>query len=138
MPPKDIRVRIPGHPTNKLRARTTRTRAGQARKVNGQDGKEGQQAGWTRKGKDMLRAGQTRTVHGQDGHGTKWAGRQKSWTPTRPDQVLGWTPRQQMAQHSLKQSYPDTLDYKWHSLGRQNIYLQIWTINGYGHSTVQG
>ena len=43
-----------------------------------------------------------------------------------------------MAQHSLKQSFLDTLDYKRHSLGKQSIYLQTWTINGYGCRTVQG
>ena len=42
-----------------------------------------------------------------------------------------------IAQHSLRQSYLDTLDYKWHSLGKQDIYLQTWTISGYSCRTVK-
>ena len=57
MPPRDVRVRIPRCPTNKLRAKTMRTRAGRARKVNRQDGQGRSRAGWIRKGKDMLWAG---------------------------------------------------------------------------------
>ena len=74
---------------------------------------------------------------GRTGKGLRWAGTVNSWMPTHPGKSWARTPWMKTAQHSLRQSYSDTLDYKWHSLGKQNIYLKTWTINGYGHRTVQ-
>ena len=65
-PPKDVQVRIPGRPTHKLQARTTRTRAGWARKVSGQD-EQGRLMGRTSKAGQQ--AGRARKVSGQDGQG---------------------------------------------------------------------
>ena len=120
MLPRDVRVRIPGCPTNKLWARTTRTRVGQARKVNRHNGQGRSRAGWTRKGKDMLRAGRTRTVMGRmdkglDGLDVKKLDANSSGLSPRLDARI------KMAEHSLKQSYLDTLDYKQHSLGKLNF-----------------
>ena len=50
--------------------------------------------------------------------GWKIAGCQLIWVSP------GLDAQTKMAQHSLRQSHPDTLDYKRHSLGKQNIYLQ--------------
>ena len=139
-------VRIPGCPTKKLRARTNEDKGRTGKEGQGQDGQGRSRAGWarkdkgrtwTRKGKDMLWARLAKTGQwqgqftGRTDKGLRWAGRKIAGC-----QLIRVSPgldaRTKMAQHSLRQSYPDTLDYKWHSLGKQNIlpanldYKWVW------------
>ena len=85
MPPRDDRVRIPGHPTKKLQARTNEDK--------GRMGKEGQ---GQVKGKDRLWA-RTGQGQGQDtgrmDKGLRWARMVNSWMPTRPGKSQAKTPR---------------------------------------------
>ena len=122
MPPRDVWARIPRCPTKKLRAKTNEDKGRTGKEGQGQDGQTRTRAGWTRTGfgpdgQDRLIA---RTVHGQDRQGTKMG-----WMEKAGRQLVRVNPgldtQTKTVQCSLRLSYPDTLDYKWHSLGKQNI-----------------
>ena len=75
-------------------------------------------------GQDGQRRSRTSQCHGHDtgrtDKGLRWARQKKTG-----HQLIRVSPRldaqTKTAQHSLRQSYPGTLDYKQHSLGKQNI-----------------
>ena len=107
-------------------------------KVMGKDNEDKGRTSKESQGQDGQ--GRARTCLGQDGQGQftgrmdkglRWAGQkiagcQLVWVSP------GLDTQTKMAQHSLRQSYPDTLDYKQHSLGKQNIlpanldYKRLW------------
>ena len=69
---------------------------------------------------------------GRMGKGKRWAGIKIAGCQlVRVSPGLG--PGQKRHKHSLRQSYLDTLDYKQHSLGKQNIlpanldYKWVWS-----------
>ena len=73
---------------------------------------------------------------GRMGKGLRWAGTVTIWMPTHPGKSRAGC-LDKNGTDSLRQSYTETLDNKRHSLGKKNIYLQTWTVNGYGRRTVQ-